>query len=177
MRQRSPLNRHGGEMSDHSRWVVDPPITASSLWWPTPNGRIAAASRVYPDANPFWRCFPEGIKQGFYVLAADDMIAYGAGPKDRKKTKHSNERGLLNPAISWPRGCVDEAGEGDRRPWRRRMATVPWSSVFRVSLLVILLAAIVIAFVTLPIEKVTLYASWSCILINLRHRLCAVVAF
>ncbi|CAL9088074.1 unnamed protein product [Musa acuminata var. zebrina] len=34
------------------------------------------------------------------------------------------------------------------------MATVPWSSVFRVSLLVILLAAIVIAFVTLPIEKI-----------------------
>ncbi|RWW15993.1 hypothetical protein GW17_00020141, partial [Ensete ventricosum] len=74
-----------------------------------------------------------------------------------------NERGLLNPAISWPRGCVDEAGEGDRRPWRRRMATVPWSSVFRVSLLVILLAAIVIAFVTLPIEKVTLFSGtfWS----------------
>ncbi|CAD5167888.1 unnamed protein product [Musa acuminata subsp. malaccensis] len=34
------------------------------------------------------------------------------------------------------------------------MATVPWSSVFRVFLLVILLAAIVIAFVTLPIEKI-----------------------
>ncbi|URE30434.1 SNARE associated Golgi protein [Musa troglodytarum] len=33
------------------------------------------------------------------------------------------------------------------------MATVPWSSVVRVALLVILLAAIVIAFVTLPIEK------------------------
>lgn len=57
------------------------------------------------------------------------------------------------------------------------MATVPWSSVFRVFLLVILLAAIVIAFVTLPIEKVTVYASWSCILISLGHQLCAVVAF
>ncbi|URE30435.1 SNARE associated Golgi protein [Musa troglodytarum] len=34
------------------------------------------------------------------------------------------------------------------------MATVPWSSVVRVALLVILLAAIVIAFVTLPIEKI-----------------------
>ncbi|KAJ8472020.1 hypothetical protein OPV22_026363 [Ensete ventricosum] len=82
-------------------WVVDPPITASSLWWPTPNGRIAAASGVYPDANPFWRCFPAGIKQGFYVLAADDMIAYGAGPKDRKKTKHSVREDRESCGISY----------------------------------------------------------------------------
>lgn len=46
--------------------------------------------------------------------------------------------------------------EEDCRPWRRRLSSmaVSWSSLFRISLLLLLTAGIATAFVTLPMEKI-----------------------
>lgn len=55
-------------------------------------------------------------------------------------------------------GISDEgADEEECRPWRRRLTTsmaVSWASLFRISLLLLLIAAIVTAIYTLPVEKI-----------------------
>lgn len=77
--------------------MTDPPISARSLWWTTANGRtkIAAASRARQERIPSQMRtrsgvdFLPGIKQGFYVLAAHDMIAFGVGLNHGKNMEHT----------------------------------------------------------------------------------------
>lgn len=80
-------------------------------------------------------------------------IVVGLGAKE-------NDRNLANLVGLRPRLCLKQAepdftdDDEECRPWRRRFSMAfTWASAFKITLFLLLVAAVVAAFLTLPVEK------------------------
>lgn len=66
--------------------------------------------------------------------------------------------GGLRPRLSLKQATPDDQDEEECRPWRKRLSMAfHWSSLFKFTFLLLLLAAIATACFTLPVEKVSFF--------------------